>query len=63
MKNNIKIYRAIEDLTQQELANKLEVTRQTIVAIENNKYDPSLSLAFKIANFFNVKIEDVFIQE
>lgn len=63
MKNNIKIYRAIEDLTQQELANKLEVTRQTIVAIENNKYNPSLSLAFKIANFFNVKIEDVFIQE
>lgn len=63
MKNNIKIYRAIEDLTQQELDNKLEVTRQTIVAIENNKYDPSLSLAFKIANFFNVKIEDVFIQE
>ncbi len=63
MKNNIKIYRAIEDLTQQELANKLEVTRQTIVAIENNKYDPSLSLAFKIANFFNVKIEDIFIQE
>lgn len=63
MKNNIKIYRAIENLTQQELANKLEVTRQTIVAIENNKYDPSLSLAFKIANFFNVRIEDVFIQE
>lgn len=63
MKNNIKIYRAIENLTQQELANKLEVTRQTIVAIENNKYDPSLSLAFKIANFFNVKIEDIFIQE
>lgn len=63
MKNNLKIYRAIEDLTQQELANKLEVTRQTIVAIENNKYDPSLSLAFKIANFFNVKIEDIFIPE
>lgn len=63
MKNNLKIYRAIEDLTQQELANKLEVTRQTIVAIENNKYDPSLNLAFKIANFFNVKIEDIFIQE
>lgn len=63
MKNNIKIYRAIENLTQQELANKLEVTRQTIVAIENNKYNPSLSLAFKIANFFNVKIEDIFIQE
>lgn len=63
MKNNLKIYRAIENITQQELANKLEVTRQTIVAIENNKYDPSLSLAFKIAEFFNVKIEDLFIPE
>ncbi|MDO5849644.1 MAG: helix-turn-helix transcriptional regulator [Methanobacteriaceae archaeon] len=60
MKNNLKVYRAMEDITQQELANKLEVTRQTIVAIENNKYDPSLSLAFKIAKFFNVKIEDIF---
>ncbi|MCQ2738334.1 MAG: helix-turn-helix transcriptional regulator [archaeon] len=63
MKNNLKVYRAIENITQQELANKLEVTRQTIVAIENNKYDPSLSLAFKIAEFFNVKIEDLFIPE
>ncbi len=63
MKNNLKVYRAIENITQQELANKLEVTRQTIVAIENNKYDPSLSLAFKIAEFFNVKIEDIFIPE
>lgn len=60
MKNKLKVYRAMEDITQQELANKLEVTRQTIVAIENNKYDPSLSLAFKIAKFFNVKIEDIF---
>lgn len=63
MKNNIKVYRAMKDLTQQELANKLEVTRQTIIAIENNKYDPSLSLAFKIADFFNVKIEDIFTNE
>ena len=63
MKNNLKVYLAIENITQQELANKLEVTRQTIVAIENNKYDPSLSLAFKIAEFFNVKIEDLFIPE
>ncbi len=61
MKNNLKIYRAIENLTQEELANKLGVTRQTIIAIENNKYNPSLNLAFKIANFLNVKIEDIFI--
>ncbi|MCQ2972970.1 MAG: helix-turn-helix transcriptional regulator [archaeon] len=63
MKNKLKVYRAMEDLTQQELANRIEVTRQTIIAIENNKYDPSLSLAFKIADFFNVKIEDIFINE
>ncbi len=63
MKNKLKVYRAMEDLSQQELANRIEVTRQTIIAIENNKYDPSLSLAFKIADFFNVKIEDIFINE
>lgn len=62
MKNNLKVYRAIENLTQQELANELKVTRQTIIAIENNKYDPSLNLAFKIAKHFDVKIEDIFIE-
>ena len=48
------------DLTQESLANKLGVTRQTIVSIENGKYDPSINLAFRIARLFNVKIEDVF---
>ncbi len=48
------------DLTQEALAKKLGVTRQTIVSIENERYDPSLSLAFRIANLFGVKIEDVF---
>ncbi len=61
MKNNLKVYRAMQDLTQEELAKELEVTRQTIIAIEKEKYDPSLILAFKIAKFFKVQIEDVFV--
>lgn len=60
MKNRLKVYRAMHDLTQEELAEKLGVTRQTIIAIESNKYLPSLGLAFKIANLFKVKIEDIF---
>jgi putative transcriptional regulator len=60
MKNKLKVYRAMHDLTQEELANELGVTRQTIIAIERNKYDPSLALAFKIAAFFKVNIEDIF---
>ena len=50
MRNNLRIYRAIENITQEELANELGVSRQTIVAIENDKYNPSLELAFKIAH-------------
>ncbi len=53
----------MHNLTQEELAKKLGVTRQTIIAIEKGKYDPSLELAFKIARFFKVKIEDIFIYE
>jgi len=60
MKNRIKVYRAMHDLTQEGLANELGVTRQTILAIEKGKYDPSLELAFKIARFFGVTIEDIF---
>ncbi len=63
MKNKIKVYRAMYDLTQEDLAKKLGVSRQTIISIEKGKYDPSLKLAFKIAKFFNVKIEDIFIYE
>ena len=63
MRNNLRIYRAIENITQEELANELGVSRQTIVAIENDKYNPSLELAFKIAHKFDVKIEDIFISE
>lgn len=63
MKNKIKVFRAMHDLTQETLAQELGVTRQTILAIEKGKYDPSLLLAFKIARFFGVTIEDVFLYE
>ncbi len=60
MKNRIKVYRAMHDLTQEALARDLGVTRQTILAIEKGKYDPSLVLAYRIAKYFGVGIEDVF---
>jgi len=63
MKNRLKVYRAMYNLTQEELAKKVGVTRQTIIAIEKGKYDPSLELAFRIARFFGVRIEDIFIYE
>lgn len=63
MKNRLKVFRAMHDLTQEALADRLRVTRQTIISIENGKYDPSLPLAFRIAGLFNVKIEDVFLYE
>ena len=60
MKNKLKVYRAMYNLTQEQLADKLTVSRQTVIAIESNKYLPSLGLAFKIANLFKVKVEDIF---
>lgn len=60
MKNKIKIERAIKDITQEDLANKVGVTRQTINAIEKNKYNPSALLAYKIARVFDKTIEEVF---
>ena len=63
MKNRIKVQRAMHDLTQEALALKIHVTRQTINAIENGKFSPSLDLAFKLARFFNIKIEELFIYE
>ena len=62
MKNKLKVYRAMHDLTQEQLADKLHVSRQTVIAIESNKYLPSLSLAFRIAALFQVKIVDVFYE-
>ena len=63
MKNKLKVFRAMHDMTQEELAQKVKVTRQTINAIETEKYDPSLELAFRLANLFKVKIEEIFVYE
>lgn len=63
MKNKLKIYRAMMDLTQEQMADKLGVSRQTINAIESNKYLPTLGLAFRIAGLFKVKVDDIFICE
>lgn len=60
MKNKIKVFRAMHDITQEDLAKSIGVTRQTILAIEKGKYVPSLDLAFKIARYFHVNIEEVF---
>ncbi len=53
----------MHELTQQDLGEHVEVTRQTIIAIESGKYDPSLELAFKLARFFGVTIEEIFTYE
>ncbi len=63
MKNRIKVLRAERDLTQAQLATAVEVSRQTINAIEKGKFDPSLPLAFKIARLFKLSIEEVFQYE
>ncbi len=63
MTNNIKVERAIKNLTQEELANKVSVSRQTINAMEANKYVPSTVLALKIAKVFNKSVEDIFFLE
>jgi putative transcriptional regulator len=61
MDNRIKEYRARYNLTQEELAKKVNVRRETIVFLEKNRYNPSLKLAFDIARFFGVNIEEIFI--
>lgn len=63
MKNRIKVLRAERDLTQAQLAAAVDVSRQTINAIETGKFDPSLPLAFKIARLFELSIEEVFLYE
>ncbi|WP_018983392.1 helix-turn-helix transcriptional regulator [Salinimonas chungwhensis] len=61
LKNNIRTLRFFSnEMTQQELASKIGVTRQTVMAIEKGKYSPSLEVAFKIARIFNKPIDDVF---
>ncbi len=63
MKNEIRVFRAKHRFTQDELADKLGVSRQTLSAIENNKYFPSLELALKIAKVFGCTVEDLFSLE
>lgn len=60
MTNRLKVLRAERDLTQAQLAEALQVSRQTVNAIETGKYDPSLPLAFRIARLFDRPIEDIF---
>ncbi len=63
MKNIIKKLRKENGLRQEDLAKELGVSRQTIIAIENNKYDPSLELAIKISLFFEKTVNDIFLFE
>ena len=60
MKNRLRVLRAERDWSQADLADRLSVSRQTVNSIENERYDPSLPLAFAIAKLFQVRIEDVF---
>ena len=63
MKNRLEEIRKAQGITQEDLANALEVSRQTVGSLENGRYNPSIILAFKIARFFDVSIEEVFIYE
>ena len=63
MKTNLNKLRKLKGLTQEEFAKELKVSRQTVSAIENGKYNPSLDLAFEIALYFNKTIEEIFIYE
>jgi putative transcriptional regulator len=63
MKNRLKVLRAERDWSQADLATRLEVSRQTVNALETGKYDPSLPLAFKIARLFEQPIEAIFQDE
>ena len=63
MKNRIRVLRADKGWSQAELAEKVGVSRNSINAVENGKFDPSLPLAFRIVELFDLKIEDVFLRE
>ena len=63
MKNNLEELRKERGIKQEELADVLKVSRQTISSLENGRYNPSIILAFKIAEYFNKKIEEIFIYE
>jgi putative transcriptional regulator len=63
VKNQIRELRGMLKLSQDELAKKCHVSRQTINAIENNKYDPTLKLAFRLAHVLNTQVDDLFLNE
>lgn len=63
MKNRLEEIRNEHKINQEELAKALEVSRQTISSLENGRYNPSITLAFKIARYFNMAIEEIFIYE
>ena len=63
MKNRLEMLRKERGIKQEELANELEVSRQTIGSLENGRYNPSIQLAFKIARYFGLTIEDIFIYD
>ena len=60
MKNKIKVYRAMRNMTQEELAGQLRVTRRTINSIEGGKYNPSIEVAFRMAQLFDIPVEELF---
>ena len=60
IRNRVRVLRAASEMTQQQLADKIDLTRQTVIAIEGDKYSPSLETAFRIANVFGVPLEQVF---
>ena len=63
MNNNIRSLRETQNLTQQDLADQLGVSRQTIISLENGRYNPSIMLAYLISRIFNLTIEDIFLFE
>jgi putative transcriptional regulator len=63
MKNRIRVLRAEKDWTQAQLAERIGVSRQAVIAVENGKYDPALPLAFRIARAFEKNVEEVFLWE
>lgn len=63
MKNNLEQLRKVNNLSQDEFASLMGVSRQTISSLENGRYNPSIVLAFKIARYFKLKVEDVFMME
>jgi len=63
MKNRLRVLRAEREWSQQDLAHRLDVSRQSVNAIETGKYDPSLPLAFRIADVFGMPIEEIFLRD